>query len=77
MQREINIFGCDFQCEYEWDDECLELLAVTIDKNDLTDLLSDKVTDKISERLYEYYGEDQADKAAWHAEALRERAWGC
>lgn len=77
MQREIKIFGCDFQCEYEWDDEILVLERVSIDDNDLTELLSDKITAKIESRIYEYYGEDQADKSAWYAEALRERAWGC
>ena len=77
MQREIQICGCDFLCDYEWDDEILVLERVTIDENDLTDLLSEKVTAKIESALYEYYGEDMADRASYYAEALRERAWGC
>lgn len=68
MQRDINVCGCEFRCDYEWDDKCLCLEGVYVEGNDLTDLITDKVTDKIRDKLYEYFHEDQADKASYYAE---------
>ena len=71
MQRDIDLFGCEFRCDYEWDDKCLVLEGVSIDGNDLTDLLTDKVIDKIREVIYEKYGEDMAEKAEYRYEMRR------
>lgn len=73
MQRDIDVCGCEFRVDYEWDDKCLVLEGVYIDGNDLTDLLTDKTIEKIEERLYELYGEDMADRADYFAEIRRER----
>ena len=73
MQRDIDVCGCEFRVDYEWDDKCLVLEGVYIDGNDLTDLLTDKTIEKIEERLYELYGEDMADRADYFAEMRRER----
>jgi len=73
MQRDIDVCGCEFRVDYEWDDRNLVLEGVYIDGNDLTDLITDKVTEKIEERIYELYGEDMADRADYFAEMRRER----
>jgi hypothetical protein len=71
MQRDINVCGCEFRCDYEWDDKCLVLEGVYIEGNDLTDLITDKVTDKIKDKLYEYYHEDLYEMADYAAEIRR------
>ena len=73
MQRDIDVCGCEFRVDYEWDDKCLVLEGVYIDGNDLTDLLTDKTIEKIEEWLYELYGEDMADRADYFAEMRRDR----
>lgn len=71
MQRDIDCCGCEFRVDYEWDDKCLVIEGISIDGNDLTDLLLEKVTGKIEAMIYEYYGEDLADRAAYYAEMRR------
>lgn len=71
MQRDIDCCGCEFRVDYEWDDEVLCVERVTINDNDLTDLLTEKVTDQIRDTLYEKYAEDMAEKAEWRYEMRR------
>ena len=73
MQRDINVCGCEFRVDYEWDDECLLIEGISIDGNDLTDLLIPKVEEKISDKLYEYFHEDRTEMAIYAAE-MRDEA---
>ena len=71
MQRDIDCCGCEFRVDYEWDDNILCVERVTINDNDLTDLLTEKVIDQIRDTLYGKYAEDMAEKAEWRYEMRR------
>lgn len=71
MQRDIDCCGCEFRVDYEWDDNILCVEGVSIDGNDLTDLLVNKVMEQIKEILYEKFAEDRAEQAEWRYEMRR------
>ena len=71
MQRDIDLMGCEFRCDYEWDAEYLVLEGISIAENDVTDILSDTAVEKIEAKLYEYFHEDRAERAEYNYEMRR------
>ena len=63
MIRTIDLLGCEFEVDYEWDDQTAMVNGVSIEGNDITDILAEKALDKITEAIQALYFEDMADLA--------------
>ena len=72
MIRIIDLLGCEFEVDYEWDDQSAMVNGVSIDGNDITDLLIEKALDKIIEAIQERYFEDMADLADYSYQINKE-----
>lgn len=63
MIRTIDLLGCEFEVDYEWDDQTAMVNGVSIDGNDITDILIEKALNKITEAIQVLYFDDMADLA--------------
>ena len=75
MIRTIDLLGCEFEIDYEWDDQTAKVNGVSIDGNDITDILDEKALDNITEAIQALYFDDMADLADYAYQINKESRW--